>query len=66
MSELVNLADKINRTKDVRLLAEIVNIIRKNDKDVPFTENENGLFIKFNLLSHATHKKISALLYDKS
>jgi hypothetical protein len=63
---MVNLANKINNIHDKRILFLIVKIIRENDPNVPFTENDNGMFIKFNLLSSVTHNKILSLLHDEN
>ena len=59
------LAKKINRIKDKSILIAIINIIRTMNPDVSITENENGMFIKFNTLTPQTYIKLENYFMDK-
>jgi hypothetical protein len=57
------LARKINRVKDKNILIAIINIIKIMNPTVSITENENGMFIKFNTLSPQTYTKLENYLH---
>jgi len=57
------LAKKINKIKEREYLIAIIKIIKTLNPDVLITENENGMFIKFNTLTQETYKRIDNFLH---
>lgn len=60
---LKKLAKKINKIKEKSQLISIMKIIKTLNPNVLITENENGMFIKFNSLTQETYQKIDNYLY---
>lgn len=59
------IAKKINKISDKKLLVDIIKIIKSNNPDVVITENENGMFIKFNTLTQHTYKILDGYIKKK-
>ena len=60
--KIKKLADKIDRIKSKTMLVTIFNIIKTTNPDIAPSENDNGLFIKFNGLNNETYIKIENYL----
>ena len=58
-----NMAKKINCITDKKHMITIVNIIKTLNPSVPITENDNGIFIKFNTLSQETFTKLENYMH---
>ena len=59
------LARRISKIREKSLYVDIINIIQTLNPDIPITENENGLFIKFNTLTSQTYIKLNNYLHKK-
>jgi len=57
-----NIAKKINKITDKKILINVIKIIKSINPDVAITENANGLLIKFNSLSPETYGLIDNYL----
>lgn len=57
------LAKRINRIKEKNHLIAIINIIKTMNPSVSITENENGMFIKFNTLTPQTYIKLDNYIH---
>lgn len=57
------LAKRINRIKEKKHLIAIINIIKTINPSVSITENDNGMFIKFNTLIPATYIKLDNYIH---
>jgi hypothetical protein len=57
------LAKRINRIKEKNHLIAIINIIKTMNPSVSITENENGMFIKFNTLTPSTYTKLDNYIH---
>lgn len=58
------LARQIQSIKDVQKLIEIVNIIREHNQDLVISENDNGIFLKFNDLSQSTYPAVKTIIKE--
>lgn len=58
-----NMAKRINCINDKKHMISIVNIIRTMNPSIPITENDNGIFIKFNMLSQETFAKLENYMH---
>ncbi len=63
MEVMRNLAKRINCINDKKHMISIVNIIMTMNPSIPITENDNGIFIKFNTLSQETFTKLENYIH---
>ena len=59
------IAKRINSIKEKQHLISIINIIKTMNPNLSITENENGMFIKFNSLSPQTYEKLDNYIHNK-
>jgi hypothetical protein len=57
------MAKKINKINDKKIYTDIIKIIKVMNPDLIITENDNGMFIKFNKLSQQTYLKLDNYIY---
>ncbi len=57
------IARRINKIKEKSMLIAIINIIKTMNPSVVITENENGMFIKFNSLTPETYVKLENYIH---
>lgn len=58
------LARQINKIRDKHQLINIINIIKTINPTLSITENENGMFIKFNALEPDTYDKLENYMHN--
>jgi hypothetical protein len=56
------IAKQINKIKEKHILIDLINIIKTMNPELSITENDNGMFLKFNLLIPETYNKIENYL----
>lgn len=56
------IAKQINKIKEKSLLVDLINIIKTMNPSIAITENDNGMFLKFNSLVPETYTKIETYL----
>lgn len=57
------IAKRIDRIKDKKHLISIINIIKTMNPNVTITENDNGLFVRFNELTPSTYTKLENYIH---
>jgi hypothetical protein len=60
--DIEKLMEKIHKIKNQKCLIEIKNIIVKYNPKTTFTNNKNGIFLRFDNLSNETYKKLNAYI----
>lgn len=58
-----NLSRRIHKISDKKILKAIIIIIKTMNPEVSITENDNGMFIKFNSLTQQTYAKLDNYIH---
>lgn len=57
------IAKRINRIKDKKIIIEIIKIIKTINPELILTENDNGILMRFNMLSQETYAKLDNYIH---